>query len=337
MCTSTEDCFCHEHVRTSRWPYSTYAQRISFSADISSTSGSGSGSAGAVATEQHLLQRVAPEPEAERLERDDFVGRDVAEVHLGAEVLDEPRLRTLRRGLPDQVLEVERVFDLVDEARPELAGRSVDARGAALATLGDHLPRARIELLAYPLHPQIRRDVDRGVLRADLGEDDEVTRELCDQLELAVARDLDRAIRDLDVGEAVLLQPDLECIELAACIDSLEERPAADDRRPERPVERDLLLEVVRDVARAPAELDDVDELARSVEEALDVTEVQALVHDVRESTVARLRLACRDFEPRSVRGGHRAPPASSSRSPGRRGRASCRGRRCRRSAARSP
>jgi hypothetical protein len=54
-------------------------------------------------------------------------------------------------------------------------------------------------------------------------------------------------------------------------------------------VERDLLLEVVRDVARAPAELDDVDELAGGVEQALDLPQVQALVDDVREPGLARL------------------------------------------------
>ena len=43
--------------------------------------------------QEHLLQRVAAEPEPQRLERDHLVGRDVAEVHLRAELLHEPRLR----------------------------------------------------------------------------------------------------------------------------------------------------------------------------------------------------------------------------------------------------
>ena len=59
---------------------------------------SGSGSVNVLAgvvgpTEQHLLQRVAAQAEPERLERDQFVGRDVAEVDRRAELLDEPRLR----------------------------------------------------------------------------------------------------------------------------------------------------------------------------------------------------------------------------------------------------
>src|SRR5690348_14931064 len=99
MCTSTDDCFCHEQVRQSLSPYSAYAQRSSSSAGIDSTSG---GSRLGVA-KQHLLERVGAEPEAERLERDHLVRRDVAEVDLAAEVPDEPGLRLLVRRLPDQV------------------------------------------------------------------------------------------------------------------------------------------------------------------------------------------------------------------------------------------
>src|SRR5438046_5106580 len=106
-----------------------------------------SGGRGRLATEEHLLERVAAQPEPQGLERDHLVGRDVAEIDVRAEVLDEPGLRRLRRRLPDQVVEVERVLDLVDEPRAELSGRAVDAGRAAFATLRDHLPRARVELL----------------------------------------------------------------------------------------------------------------------------------------------------------------------------------------------
>ena len=51
------------------------------------------------------------------------------------------------------------------------------------------------------------REDDLGVLGADLREDGEVAGEVADQLELLVARDLDRAVGDLDVGEAVLDEP----------------------------------------------------------------------------------------------------------------------------------
>src|SRR5689334_22251713 len=110
-----------------------------------------------ICCKEHLLQRVAAQAEPERLERDHFLGRDVAEVDLGPEVLDEPRLRLLRRRLPDQVVEVDRMLNLVDEAGAELAGRTVDPGGAALAALGDHLPGARVELLAHPLNPEVGR------------------------------------------------------------------------------------------------------------------------------------------------------------------------------------
>ena len=184
--------------------------------------------------------------------------------------------------------------------------------GPALAALGDHLPGARRELLLDPLDPLVRREDDVGVLRADLGEHGEVAREVGDQLELLLARDLDRAVGDLDVREAVLDEPGLELVDALARVDGLEQRPAADDRRLERPVERDLLLEVVRDVARAPAELDDVDELPRRVEQALDVAQVEALVHDVGETDLARLPGTRRDAEEAVIEIGHRAPPASS-------------------------
>src|SRR5438876_8564725 len=99
MCTSTDDCFCHEHVRQSRSPCSAWAQRRMSSAVIASKSSSGSG--GALATEQHLLQRVAAQAEAQGLERDDLLGRDVAEVDARPEVVHEPGLRALLRRLED--------------------------------------------------------------------------------------------------------------------------------------------------------------------------------------------------------------------------------------------
>src|SRR5262245_844277 len=102
MCTSAEDCRCHEHVRQSFSPNSLNAQRRISSADMASKSRSGRGGA---LCKQDLLQRVAPEPEPKRLERDHLVGRDVAEIDTGSELLHEPRLRALRRRLEDEVLD----------------------------------------------------------------------------------------------------------------------------------------------------------------------------------------------------------------------------------------
>src|SRR5687768_14717585 len=97
--------------------------------------------------EQDLLEGVGSESEPERLERDDFLGRDVSEVHLGAEVLHEVRLRGLRGSLEDDVAELDLVDDLVDQAGAHLPGRAKNAGRAALAALGDDLPGARLELL----------------------------------------------------------------------------------------------------------------------------------------------------------------------------------------------
>src|SRR5581483_7654237 len=284
--SSTVSSFWKEQASATRPGNRSSANSRTRSAGQDSTSG---GSWSVVAKQQHLLQRVAAQAEAERLERDHLVRRDVAEVDVRPEVLNEPGLALLRRRLPDHAVERDGVLDLVDQPGAQLAARPVDAGGAALAALGDHAPGAGVELLLHPLDPEVRRDVDLLVLRADLGEDGEVARELLDQRELAVARDVDRPVGDLDVGEAVLGEPALELLELAARVDRLEQRAAADDGRLEGAVERDLLLEVVRDVARAPAELDDVDEVARGVEEALDLAEVEALVHDMGQAGVARL------------------------------------------------
>jgi hypothetical protein len=47
---------------------------------------------------------------------------------------------------------------------PAETATSTTHRGAALAALGDHLPRARVEVLAHPLDPLVRRVDDLLVL-----------------------------------------------------------------------------------------------------------------------------------------------------------------------------
>src|SRR5262245_16542491 len=108
MWRRTDDCFCHEQVRQSRSPNCSYAQTSRSSAEIVS-----GGSRRADVAKQDLLQRVAAQAEPERLQRDDLVGRNVAEVDLGPEMPDEPGLRGLRRRLPDDVVDVDLVGDLV--------------------------------------------------------------------------------------------------------------------------------------------------------------------------------------------------------------------------------
>ena len=111
------------------------------------------------------------------------------------------------------------------------------------------------------------RVLDRRVLRADLGEHGEVAREVGDQLELALARDLDRAVGDLDVRQAEARSATACTRRACPCVDDLEERAADHDRLVAQHVE--LALEVPRHVRRAPAELDDRDVVAGDLEDVL--------------------------------------------------------------------
>src|SRR6478609_2038441 len=292
------------------------------SALIASTS-EASGSVNVLAaTEEHLLQRVAAETQAERLERDHLVRRDVPEVDRRPELLHEPRLGRLRRRLEDDVRGADDVGDVGDQLGAHAAVRVEDAGRAALARLGDDLPGARFELLVEPRRPLVDRVLDARVLRADLGENGEIAREVGDQLELALARDVDRPVGDLDMREAQVLQPRLVVVEPALRVDDLEERAAEDDGLVAQHVQ--LALEALRHVRRAPAELDDRDVLAGDLEDVLPRARAEALVDHVGQADVAA------DAE---IKGGHRAPRASPSRGSARRDRASCRARRSRPSA----
>src|SRR5262249_1729090 len=111
MSRRTVSSFWNEHASATRPSNCSSANKTTRSAAHVSTSG---GSCSVVAKEP-LLHRVAPEPEAEGLERDRLVGRDVAEVHARADVLDEPALRGLRRRLEDDIRGANRVGDLADE------------------------------------------------------------------------------------------------------------------------------------------------------------------------------------------------------------------------------
>ena len=220
-------------------------------------------------------------PKTQRLERNHFLGRDVAEVDLGPELLHEPGLSRLRRRLEDHVLGSDRGGDLADQLRPHPATGVEDPSGTALARLGDHLPRARGQLLPEPAGPLGGAVLDRRVLRADLGEHGEVAGEVGDELELALARDLDGAVRDLDVGKAKLAEPALVVVEPVLDVDDLEEGAAEDDGLLLQHVQ--LPPQVRRDVRRAPAELDDVDQVAGHLEHVLPPAGAEALVDHVRQ------------------------------------------------------
>src|SRR5262249_9114586 len=122
----------------------------------------------------HQQEGVGTQALADRLDRDDVAGRDVAEVHVRTEVLHQPHLLVLLRRLEDHASGIDLRLDLLDQARLHLARALVDADGAGLAAFADDLPRARAELFLDVLHPARRRDDVRAVLAADLREHGEV-------------------------------------------------------------------------------------------------------------------------------------------------------------------
>src|SRR5205823_14146954 len=105
------------------------------------------------------------------------------------------------------------------------------------------------------------------------------------QLELAVTRDVDGAVGDLDVLDSELLQPTLVVVEPVARVHDLEERPAHHDRLVAQHLE--LPVQVAGHPGRAPAELDDVGSVAARLEDVLPRARAEALVEDVREPAVA--------------------------------------------------
>src|SRR5690242_833681 len=114
MSSSTVSSFWKEQARaTLPWKLST--QKPSTSSALMLSTVAGSGSVNVLSIEQHLLQRVSAQPEAQRLERDHLVGRDVPEVDRWAELLDEPGLGRLRRRLEDDVRRPDHVGDLPDQ------------------------------------------------------------------------------------------------------------------------------------------------------------------------------------------------------------------------------
>src|SRR5207248_10549033 len=93
--------FWKEHASATRPGKDSRLKASTSCADSASTS---AGRCRLCVAKQHLLQRVAAEPEPQRLERDHLVGRDVAEIDGRAELLDEPHLRGLRRRVEDDVV-----------------------------------------------------------------------------------------------------------------------------------------------------------------------------------------------------------------------------------------
>ena len=115
-------------------------------------------------TRRSTTHRVRAQAEAERLERQDLVDGDVAEVDVGAEAPHEPNLLILAGSVEQDRVLRDVMDDLLDQALAHLAVGPEDPGGTALASLGDHLPGAGVQLLAHLLDPQVRRGDRAGVV-----------------------------------------------------------------------------------------------------------------------------------------------------------------------------
>src|SRR5690349_19887444 len=114
MSSSTDASFWKVHA-TATQPGNSRTTSATISSKLIASISAASGSVNVLATQQRLLQRVAAQAEPQRLEGNDFLGRDVAEVDRRAELLHEPRLGRFRRRLEDDVRRPDHVCDLGDQ------------------------------------------------------------------------------------------------------------------------------------------------------------------------------------------------------------------------------
>src|SRR3972149_11914211 len=91
-----------------------------------------------VAVPPREADRVGAQPEAERLDADHVLQRDVPYVHVVAEPVEEPRLLVLPRRLEDHPREAVPLDDGVDDVLPDAAVPMVKADGSALTSFGQH-------------------------------------------------------------------------------------------------------------------------------------------------------------------------------------------------------
>ncbi len=135
-------------------------------------------------------------------------GGMLPEVHVGAEVLHEVALRGLCRRLEDNVAgcRSRATISSISPVRISPFGRKMPAVPPSRpSVITFQAPASSSSLIQRD--PLVGREDRRLVLRPDLGEHDEVACELGDQLELLLALEADRPVRDLDVGDAVVGQP----------------------------------------------------------------------------------------------------------------------------------
>ena len=282
MCTSTDDCFCHEQVRQSRSPNSSYAQRRTSSAGMVSTSGS----CRLGVAKQHLLQRVgrAARGGASRAGslpragccRGSRRARTASRTRPGSP-WSAPR-RAGRRGRP--------------RGRSRRRGRCASRRSGGRCPA---VPPSRPSVITFQAPASSSSLIHSthwyGAKTASASFEPTSERTVKSRAKSAISsslrsrgRSID-AVGDLDVRHAELAEPALVLVELALRVDGLEEGAADHDRLVLQHVE--LALQVRRHVGRAPAELDDVDVVAARLEHVLPRARAEALVDHVREAAVA--------------------------------------------------
>src|SRR6202012_2944189 len=101
-----------------------------------------------------------------------FLWRDIAEIGIGADELQEVKLLVFAGGFPKDLFRGDLGEDLLHESFADFAGVAVEAYGSRLAGFGYDIRGAGIQLGLHQLYPLIgRRDVLAVlILRTDFAE-----------------------------------------------------------------------------------------------------------------------------------------------------------------------
>ena len=109
------------------------------------------------------------------------------------------------------------------------------------------------------------------ILLAHLGDHREAARELLDVAQLLDFRELDRAVRDLEIFAPHVPGPVGQAIHAALLVGELEEGAAEPEGDAALAQEVDLAREVLGHQCGAPAELDEIDDRARRLDVAFEL------------------------------------------------------------------
>ena len=187
----------------------------------------------------------------------------------------------------------------------KVAVRPADAALAALAGLGDHLGGAGGDVLVEVVDPVLgfHRLRPGRLLVADLAEHGVVGRGAPDVFGLLAVGQIDRAVRDLDVATVEPVDESAPVVE-SALRDELLEQCATEVIVDAGVLHRvDLVLQVVGDQRRSPAELDHVDQAAEAGNDVREVVGRQPGVDHHRDARGAWFRLPFGEGQSRRVHG----------------------------------